>query len=141
MNNSIIKIESRQKSIDTGETLVETFDYEGVSGRVGNTICIGYNQIDDESGEIVKNLIKIEGGKVTRTSSGVQTSTMVFESGKTTKTTYKTAYGEFDMSFFAKNVQIFQRKTGMEIILEYTLSINKQPTTETMMRIHCTEKE
>lgn len=60
---------------------------------------------------------------------------MVFENGKVTKCNYRTPYGVINMSFFSKNVQCIKKADEYEIVLEYILSIDNQPTTEVFMKI------
>lgn len=135
MSSKKIYVDSRQKSIDTGETINESYVYEGQAGKVGNTFCITYDQVDEESKETVRNIIKVDNGKVIRTMKGAGESSMTFENGKVTKTDYHTPYGIIPMTFFSKNVQCLKKPGEFQIILEYILSINNQPTTETFMRI------
>ncbi len=129
-------VDTRQKSIDNDDVIKESYVYEGKAGRVGDTYCIIYDQIEDETEEIIKNIIKVEGEhKVTRTSKGTGQAGMVFENGKVTKCSYKTPYGVINMSFFSKNVQCIRKPEEFEIVLEYILSIDNVPTTEVFMRI------
>lgn len=135
-SNKKVYVDSRQKSIDNDDVIKESYVYEGKAGRVGDTYCIIYDQIEDETEEIIKNMIKVEGEhRVTRTSKGTGLSGMVFENGKVTKCNYRTPYGVINMSFFSKNVQCIKRPDEFEIVLEYILSIDNQPTTEVFMKI------
>ncbi len=131
-----VYVDTRQKSIDSDEVIKESYVYEGKAGRVGDTYCIIYDQIEDETEEIIKNIIKLDSDhKVTRTAKGTGSSGMVFENGKVTKCNYRTPYGVINMSFFSKNVQCIKKADEYEIVLEYILSIDNQPTTEVFMKI------
>lgn len=131
---SKIIIESRQKSILDGQVINERYEYEGRAGRVGDAFYISYEQIDEN--DLIKNLIKVEGDKITRTSKGkLADNTMVFSTGKTSSTEYRTPYGNISMSFFTKNLQTVKSDDNMYIVIEYILSMNNEPTIECEMKI------
>lgn len=131
---SKIIIESRQKSIIDANVVHDRYEYEGRAGRVGDAFYISYEQKEDK--EVIKNLLKVEDNKLTRTSKGEHTSnTMVFSLGNTTSSDYKTPYGNITMSFLTKNLQTIKSDSSMRIVIEYILSMNNEPTLECEMII------
>ena len=133
--NVSINLKTNHRSMEDGTEYQEDAVYNGIMQSQGSVIYISYDSKSEDGGLVTKNIIKLDGGQLVRTSKGETDSKIIFSKGHTTKTNYVTPFGNFDMSFLTKHLKIEQSVNVIRINLEYIMSLNGLPHEEIEMMI------
>lgn len=131
---SEIIIRSVQRSIETGEEIVDETKRTGEFHKIGETVYITYEDIDKENGNKSFNRIKIKDDLIERAVKGDLDSTMIFRKGHETTTNYITPYGVITLKILTKYLNV-EDTESYNIHLEYILSMDGKPHTDNEMII------
>jgi uncharacterized beta-barrel protein YwiB (DUF1934 family) len=90
-----------------------------IGERMGSQYIL-FDQTDEPTGLVTKNMIKIKEGKVEIRRSGALTTTLVFDKNKVFETEYETEYGKMDIKIITKELtaKILQKDVNLEIKYE-----------------------
>jgi uncharacterized beta-barrel protein YwiB (DUF1934 family) len=91
-----------------------------------NAHFIMYDELDEESGESVKNMIKLRDKEFTLTKKGLVNIQMVFSQGKKTMAEYFTPYGSLMIALDTKSVDCKEEADSLSIHIGYGLEANYQ---------------
>jgi uncharacterized beta-barrel protein YwiB (DUF1934 family) len=91
-----------------------------------NAHFIVYEELDEESGESVKNMIKLRDKEFTLTKKGIVNIQMVFSQGKKTMAEYFTPYGSLMIALDTKCVECREEADSLYIHIGYGLEANYQ---------------
>lgn len=78
-----------------------------------------YEELDEESNNITKNIVKISEMGIEIKKKGVINTTMFFETYKVNKSYYSTLFGDLSVEIDTNNIEIEVRDTNMNIEIEY----------------------
>ncbi|MDP4132816.1 MAG: DUF1934 domain-containing protein [Bacillota bacterium] len=78
-------------------------------------------------GEGTQTMLKIDGGTVTMSRSGVGATQMVFENGKRHMGYYETPYGTFTVSTITDRVKVHLGERSGNISIDYCIDVNNVP--------------
>ena len=86
-----------------------------------------YDEVVEGMPGVVKNKIKITGGKVLEIiKTGMTQSHMIFEEGKSNVTIYETPYGQFHLNMHTSVLEILELDEEISIKVEYELDMNHE---------------
>lgn len=85
---------------------------------------IRYEEVMENSGEIVKNTIKITPDTMDIMKKGSIQTHMVFRKGKDNVSCYLTPVGELMVGIHTKDIQIEEKLESLRVKVEYSLEIN-----------------
>lgn len=94
----------------------------------------------DETGEIIKNTIKISDNQIDIIKRGVNNVHMVFHENKESKTNYNTPFGNLIMQMNTTSLLIEEGKNQILIDIKYDLSINDIYVSECFIQIKIQSK-
>lgn len=83
-----------------------------------------YDEVQEGSDEVTKNMIKFDGSALTISKKGFTNVDMVFEKNKRNMTNYVTPYGSLLVGIDAENVDIDMGEDTISINIDYALDIN-----------------
>ena len=131
----IIKIEGRQIQ-EQEEPIITTAHgtYHLVNGRH----YVRYEEILEDSNQIIKNTIKVDPCKVILTKKLAQTSEMVFDLNEKTQAAYQTPYGNFVFDVKTSSILLKEEPEKIVVSMEYSLSADSSPVSENCTTITIT---
>lgn len=94
----------------------------------------------DSGGGISKNRLKISPGYIELVKKGYNSTTMVFEQGKTTMSYYQTPFGNLLIGIHTTNIMIEEQEAGILASIEYSLDINYNHVSDCTIIIKIAEK-
>ncbi len=100
--------------------MITTGDYYMKNGKH----YILYDEIVEDSGEIIKNTIKIRPDGMDVIKKGSTTTHMVFEKNKKNLSCYMTPFGEMIVGIATSDIQIQEEEHHLRVNVEYSLDIN-----------------
>lgn len=121
--NVIITVTGTQNAPDTEEATVE-LTVPGQYSQVGRHHFLVYEEVDEESRQTTRNLVKFREGFMEVTKSGMIKTHMLFEDGKEFLTPYRTPFGEILAEFHTSSVIIHTTEKGLTADAVYTLGMN-----------------
>lgn len=132
--NVLIKINGMQKLDESGDSVevITVGEYYNKNGKH----YIMYEEVDDDSSTVTKNLLKVWDGMVEIKKTGSITTTMTFETEIVNKTYYSTPFGNLQIEIETKSVDIDVSDENMEIDIRYSLAINKQFTVDSRIQLN-----
>lgn len=115
---------------DTTELMLpgQFFERDGLS-------FVKYDEIVEESGEKIKNLLKFSDKELTVTRRGGVESTMSFEKGKKRRSLYRTPFGDLEVGTFATRLLILKSEDKIRIEADYDLELNGSHAAENRIAI------
>lgn len=137
--NVLIKINGMQ-TLDERDDSVEVITVGEYYNKNGKHYII-YEEVDDDSNAVTKNLLKVWDGMVEIKKTGAITTTMTFETEKINKTYYSTPFGNLQIEIETKSVDVDVADTNMDIDIKYSLAINKQFTMDSRIQLNIKEIE
>ena len=137
--NVLIKINGMQ-TLDESDDSVEVITVGEYYNKNGKHYIM-YEEIDDDSNAVTKNLLKVWDGMVEIKKTGAVTTTMTFETEKINKTYYSTPFGNLQIEIETKSVDVAVADTNMDIDIKYSLAINKQFTMDSRIQLNIKELE
>lgn len=132
--NVLIKINGMQK-LDESDDSVEVITVGEYYNKNGKHYIM-YEEVDDDSSTVTKNLLKVWDGMVEIKKTGSITTTMTFETERVNKTYYSTPFGNLQIEIETKSVDIDVSDEDMEIDIRYSLAINKQFTVDSRIQLN-----
>jgi len=99
-----------------------------------------YDEVMEGEAQVTKNRIKISGGKMELTKSGVVNVHMVFEENVKNITHYYTPYGSLMMGIDGKKVEIKETEHEMDIAVEYGMEMNQEFVADCHIKINVKSK-
>ena len=136
MNNVIISIKGKQKSVGSNEWDVTEFTTEGLFEPTENGYKISYDESSMIGAENVKSEVSIEDGLIVEVArTGHVSSRMIIEKSKRHSCFYSTPEGDFTIGIFGKSVTARLREEKGEIYLSYTIDVNGSLISENKMEI------
>lgn len=85
-----------------------------------------YDEVADDTNEVVKNSIQIEDGYVEVRKKGIINSQLNFEKENKVVSIYQTPYGQMEMGIYTTGIHLDEQDDFVELHLEYLLEINNQ---------------
>ncbi|MEY8445029.1 DUF1934 domain-containing protein [Enterococcus ratti] len=119
-----ISIKLRTKVQQNGEYQDFFFDLKGQMVKIGDTLYIRYQEIQENTEEKIPVTIKLmPDGHVQLIRSGEMRMRLKFGYRERLETTYRTPYGMFQIATFTKalHVSLKDRPTAGKVIIEYEL--------------------
>ena len=120
-----LSLTGRQRDQDGEESVTEsrmTADYYEKDG----SSYILYEETQEDSGDIVRSIIKYNGSTLEMTRRGAVRSGMIFQAGQAHRTDYVTPYGTLPLEVATREASFSRKEDGTVIRLEYTLSSGGQ---------------
>lgn len=140
MNKDVlISINGLQVVEDTNDT-VEVITVGEYYNRNGKHFIM-YDEMDDDSGAITKNLVKISGESIEIKRTGMITTTMLFETDKINKSYYSTPFGDLMVEIETNSIDVDESDTSLDIKIDYALSVNNQELNTCAISIKVKETE
>ncbi len=104
-------------------------------------IYIIYNEVLEDTGEVIKNTIKISSNSVEMIKKGSTNVHMVFEKNQKNITYYYTPYGEILVGITATSIECNRTQDMLKLKLEYSLEINYEHMSDCEIRLKVSSKE
>lgn len=100
-----------------------------------------YDEMVPESGEEVKNIIKIEKKRVEVIRKGAQSSHMVFETNKKNMTYYTTPFGRLLIGINTTGIDCREDDLNIETKINYALDINENHISDCEITVNIKSKD
>ena len=136
MTNKVrVRIEGRHTVVmDVESDNVELITF-GKYVKKGGKHYIKYDELDENSEKVVKNLLKISENEVELVSRGSKSSHMYFAKGKKNYSFYRTPFGEMNVAVDTYSMDFREEEDCLEITLEYGLEVNREHVSECAVKI------
>lgn len=102
---------------------------------------IKYDEFQEDSEEVSKNLIKIRDDGMEVIKKGLTNVHMVFEKGKKNESYYQTPFGSLLIGISATHLEVQESEHELDIKVEYALEINYEFMADCFISIHAQSKE
>ena len=96
---------------------------------------VKYDEIMEEDGEKIRNLLKFNDRQFTVIRRGSMESTMTFEKGKKHRSLYRTTFGNLEIGTFATRLLILKSDEKIRIEADYNLELNGSHAAENRIAI------
>ena len=96
---------------------------------------VKYDEIMEEDGEKIRNLLKFNDRQFTVIRRGSMESTMTFEKGKKHRSLYRTPFGNLEIGTFATRLLILKSDERIRIEADYDLELNGSHAAENRIAI------
>ena len=80
---------------------------------------IKYDEVQEDSNEVIRNLLKIENGSLELTRRG-------FEKAKKSESYYDTPFGRFLVGISATHLDVSEKEDSIDVQVKYALEINSE---------------
>lgn len=100
-----------------------------------------YEEVVEESSEIVKCTIKIKRDRIEIIKKGFADVHMIFEERKNNVTYYDTPYGAILVGICANKIKIEEQEDSLDIKIQYSLEMNNQHISNCEISMKVTSKE
>ncbi|MCR5108243.1 MAG: DUF1934 domain-containing protein [Lachnospiraceae bacterium] len=97
---------------------------KGVYKHQGGMNYISYYETDEETKEVIHNLIKLDGSHMEHTKRGMTDTVLRFEEEKEHETVYRTPYGELIMKVKTYKYEFENDRDAICANIEYELYLN-----------------
>ena len=87
---------------------------------------IKYDEVQEDSNEVIRNLLKIENGSLELTRRGMTNVHMVFEKDKKSESYYDTPFGRFLVGISATHLDVREKEDSIDVQVKYALEINSE---------------
>lgn len=108
--------------------------------KKNNRHFVTYEEIDEGSEEVTKNLLKFDGDVFSITKRGLTNVDMVFEENKRNMTNYITPYGSLLIGIDADKIDIDETDDKISIKIDYALDINYEHMANCKIRMDISSK-
>ena len=82
---------------------------------------IKYDEVQEDSNEVIRNLLKIENGSLELTRRGMTNVHMVFEKDKKSESYYDTPFGRFLVGISATHLDVSEKEDSIDVQVKYAL--------------------
>lgn len=124
--NVLVAISGLQTEIGDNEAIevISPGEYHQRDGKHYILYEEMFEEQEEESGGVSKNLLKIAPDYVELTKKGYTNVNMVFEKNKKTMTYYQTPFGNLLIGLHTTNISIVEKKEGLIARIDYSLDVN-----------------
>ena len=123
-----------------GEDEIEVFSAGKYYLKNGKHYIL-YEELVEETGEIIKNRITLKDGHMEVQKSGPMSAKMVFESDHKNMSWYNTPFGNLLAGIEVKDMQVKEEEDLLEIKVDYELEINYERIADCRILIRVMSKE
>ncbi|MDD5949393.1 MAG: DUF1934 domain-containing protein [Lachnospiraceae bacterium] len=124
---------------ESGEDALEVL-LPGQYYKRKDTHYIKYDQYDEDTGELLKNTIKVKGDSVELKKTGYSNVRMYFKENSHYTSYYDMREGSLLMETHTGKVQVREQEDSMDIMLEYDLYLNEQYISNCQVAIKVVER-
>ncbi|MCR4717760.1 MAG: DUF1934 domain-containing protein [Lachnospiraceae bacterium] len=110
--------------------------FQGNYAYRNKTHYISYEQLDEDSKEIVKNTLKLRDEEIRMIKRGDASSTMRFLKGYEHSSSYQTAVGSMQMKTYTHELDLIENEDEIIANLLYDLYLNNQYISKCKIRIN-----
>lgn len=136
-----ISIKLRTKVKQQGEVQDFYFDLKGQMVTIGDTLCIRYKEIQEETGDEIPVTIKlVPDGHVQLIRAGEMRMRLKFGYKERLETSYRTPYGMIQIAIFTKelHVSLKDRPTAGKVRIDYDLFMGPEKIGEYYLNLDFT---
>jgi uncharacterized beta-barrel protein YwiB (DUF1934 family) len=132
-----ITIEGRQAGMDEPVVMTAIGTYHFINGRH----YIQYDEAIPDTGEVTKNIIKINKSGISLTKKGKQSSQLEFDFKEKTQAIYHTPYGNLTFGVSTKSINMREEPGRIEVRLSYSLYADDSHVSDNTISIRITEED
>lgn len=125
MNKNVVVSINGLQTLDDSEDTVEVITVGEYYNKNGKHYIL-YEEIDEDSKGVTKNVVKISEESIEIKKKGIVNTTMIFEKDKINKSYYSTPFGDLSVEISTNNIDIEVAETAINIEIQYSLSVNNQ---------------
>lgn len=129
-----ITLIGRQRD-ESGEETVTTCRADADYYEKDGNRFILYKEVQEDSGLVIKNIIKYKDSVLEMTKRGGIRSRMIFETGRTHRTDYVTPYGTLPLEIATRKADFVSKEGRIEIRLDYALSFGGQSPSDCVLEL------
>ena len=101
---------------------------------------IKYDEVQEDSEEVIRNLMKIEKDSLELTRRGMTNVHMVFEKDKKSESYYDTPFGRFLVGISATHLNVSEEADSLSVQVKYALEINSDYIADCSIQILANSK-
>lgn len=101
---------------------------------------IKYDEVQEDSDEVIQNLMKIEDHSLELTKRGLTNVHMVFEKDKKSESYYDTPFGKFLVGISATHLDVREEEEELNVQVRYALEINNAYVADCSISIYACTK-
>lgn len=124
----IVTVHGRQMGAEQ-EDDIEVINIGTYYERNGKTY-IKYDECQEETGEVISNMLKIGADGIELTKKGTIGAQMVFRENQKINSYYETPYGMMMMTIYTNSIQCVQEPELIEVRISYTIEMNGELLSE-----------
>lgn len=94
-----------------------------------------YDEVAEDYTAVVKNMIKIQEGKIEIVKRGPLKAFMAFEEGKQNSGYYDTPFGRLQIGIWAERIQVQEETDRLTVQIAYSLQMNEQFVSECSIKL------
>lgn len=94
-----------------------------------------YDEIGDDAGTIVKNIIQMDDRHVEVRKKGIVNARMNFERENKLVSLYETPYGQMELGIYTRDISVKEETDRIELKLDYVLEINNQHISDSQIAV------
>lgn len=132
---SINGLQALEDSDDTVE-IITVGEYYNKNGKH----YILYEDIDEDSGSVTKNIIKVSENDIEIRKKGYVNTTMLFNKKQKNKSYYSTPFGDMLVEIETRDIDVKAQESVIDIKIDYALIINNQHMTDCNISLQVKEK-
>lgn len=136
----LIAIKGLQFDAAAEETNIETVSV-GQYYEKNSSHYVLYDEIDEDSEECTKNIIKFRENKMELTKKGLVNVHMIFEKDKKNLTNYATPFGDILIGIDAKRISMNEDNENIRVKVDYALEINYEHFADCKITVEIKPKE
>lgn len=100
-----------------------------------------YEELDEETGSAVKNLIKLDAGCMELQKKGPMSGKMIFEYGKKNASWYGTPFGNMLAGIEVTDMEMREQEKLIEIDIDYILEVNYEHVADSRIQLRIMAKD
>ena len=102
---------------------------------------IKYDEVQEDSNEVIRNLMKIEENSLELTRRGMTNVHMVFEENKKNITYYNTPFGNLFIGIDAEKIQVEESEENINVNVAYALEANYEHLADCRIQMNIKSKD
>lgn len=140
MNKNVIVSINGLQTLEGSDDTVEVITVGEYYNQNGKHYIL-YEEMDEESKGVTKNVVKISETGIEIKKKGVVNTTMLFETDKVNKSYYSTPFGDLSVEIDTNHIEIEMGEKNIAIEIEYALIINNQHMSDCKINLGVKERE
>lgn len=100
-----------------------------------------YDEVTEDTGEVIKNQLKISKSGIELTKRGIANVKMVFEEGKKNLSCYSLPFGSLMMGMDASKIEVSETESQIKARIDYGLEVNYEKVADCVINIEIISKE